>query len=160
MSVFVTVGTTDFVGLVESMCSDEIQRTLQSQGYSTINIQAGRHQCNVESCILKTTAFDYKDSIVPDMMKADLIISHAGAGTCLEALELKKDLVAVVNDSLMGNHQVELAEKLASEGYCDYATLSSLNSVLSNIKTKKKIIFPRQDDSLLSDFLRHRLEMD
>ncbi|XP_023322724.1 UDP-N-acetylglucosamine transferase subunit ALG13 homolog isoform X2 [Eurytemora carolleeae] len=99
-------------------------------------------------------------SIVPDMMKADLIISHAGAGTCLEALELKKDLVAVVNDSLMGNHQVELAEKLASEGYCDYATLSSLNSVLSNIKTKKKIIFPRQDDSLLSDFLRHRLEMD
>ena len=34
----------DFVGLVECMCSDEIQRTLQSQGYSTISIQAGRHQ--------------------------------------------------------------------------------------------------------------------
>lgn len=41
------------------------------------------------------------------------MISHAGAGTCIEVLQAEKTLAVIVNDSLMDNHQVELAEKLA-----------------------------------------------
>ena len=41
------------------------------------------------------------------------MISHAGAGTCIEVLQAGKTLAVIVNDSLMDNHQVELAEKLA-----------------------------------------------
>ena len=41
------------------------------------------------------------------------MISHAGAGTCIEVLQTGKTLAVIVNDSLMDNHQVELAEKLA-----------------------------------------------
>ena len=42
---------------------------------------------------------------------ADLVISHAGAGTCLEVLRLGKPLVVIVNKSLLGNHQVGLFAK-------------------------------------------------
>ncbi len=40
-----------------------------------------------------------------------------GAGTCLEALRASKKLIAVINDSLMDNHQQELFDKLKGEGY-------------------------------------------
>mmetsp|Transcript_24969 Transcript_24969/g.99164 ORF Transcript_24969/g.99164 Transcript_24969/m.99164 type:complete len:161 (+) Transcript_24969:227-709(+) len=47
-----------------------------------------------------------------EMAAAGLVVSHAGAGSLMEALALKKRVVAVVNAALMGNHQVELADAL------------------------------------------------
>ena len=59
----------------------------------------------------------FSEILTPDLLQditdADLVISHAGAGTCIEVLQAGKTLAVIVNDSLMDNHQVELAEKLA-----------------------------------------------
>jgi len=41
------------------------------------------------------------------MKKAQLVVSHAGSGSVFEALKLRKQLVVVVNDALMDNHQVQ-----------------------------------------------------
>ena len=56
------------------------------------------------------------------MERADLILSHAGAGSLLEALDIssstkptskqKKIVNAVINSKLMDNHQLELADEL------------------------------------------------
>ena len=51
---------------------------------------------------------------------ADLIISHAGAGSCLEALENRRRLLVVINESLMDNHQIELACALKECNYLEY----------------------------------------
>ena len=51
------------------------------------------------------------------MRAADVVISHAGAGSILEALELGKRLVVCVNDALMDNHQAELATALEARGH-------------------------------------------
>ena len=71
--------------------------------------------------------YRFKASLEEDMNNADLIISHAGAGSIMEGLEhcrrrnsqnqqkqfhdIKK-LVVVINDILMDNHQCELAYAL------------------------------------------------
>lgn len=46
------------------------------------------------------------------MKKADLIISHSGSGSLFEALALKKKVIAVINETLMDNHQLEIAQEL------------------------------------------------
>jgi UDP-N-acetylglucosamine transferase subunit ALG13 len=73
-------------------------------------------------------------SLVSEMERSDIILCHAGAGTLLEALEIaakssamttegltcknkKKIVNAVINSSLMDNHQSELAEELESRGH-------------------------------------------
>ena len=56
--------------------------------------------------------YDFKSSLEHDMCSADLILSHAGAGTVTEALKLQKRLVVVINTLLMNNHQTELAHAL------------------------------------------------
>ncbi len=45
-----------------------------------------------------------------------------GAGCILESLSLKKPLVAVINENLMDNHQMELSRQLAKDGHLVYST--------------------------------------
>jgi len=41
-----------------------------------------------------------------------LVITACGAGTLIECFSKRKALITVVNESLDGNHQNELAEKI------------------------------------------------
>ena len=123
-----------FDSLVTSVLSDPVLSCLSSLGCTSLTLQTGacaevtvpdlwRERINIET-------FQYKPSLsqvsvksgmtltiitdsYQDISEADLVISHAGAGTCIEVLTAGKTLAVIVNDSLMDNHQVELAEKLA-----------------------------------------------
>mmetsp|Transcript_16908 Transcript_16908/g.69046 ORF Transcript_16908/g.69046 Transcript_16908/m.69046 type:complete len:80 (-) Transcript_16908:2458-2697(-) len=53
--------------------------------------------------VLNVEAYDFKPSLHDDMIAADLIISHAGAGTMLESLRLGKRLVCGSPKSLGTN---------------------------------------------------------
>ena len=66
-----------------------------------------------------------------DMKSADLVISHAGAGSIMESLRLKKALIVVVNQDLMDNHQIELAEAMQEANYLRFCYVSGLVSVSS-----------------------------
>jgi beta-1,4-N-acetylglucosaminyltransferase len=39
-----------------------------------------------------------------------MVVSHAGAGSVMEALRLRKPLLVVTNDALMDAHQSELGK--------------------------------------------------
>ena len=70
--------------------------------------------------------------LVTEIEKSALVISHCGAGILLESLranktkEVKTKCVAVVNESLMDNHQSEIADALADQSYIVKATVSSV----------------------------------
>lgn len=130
---FITVGTTKFDLLCETILKPSVIRALMKLGCEEISFQIG--QSAIEPGVfvkegLKFHLFRMKDSLKDDINSADLIITHAGAGSCLEALYSKKPILAVVNEDLMNNHQNELATHLHSERYLYSCTCGTLENTL------------------------------
>ena len=61
---------------------------------------------------LQVETFQYAPNLEGYMRQAELIISHAGAGSLFEAMRMGKPLIAVPNPILMHNHQAELVSDL------------------------------------------------
>ncbi|KZF24232.1 glycosyltransferase family 1 protein [Xylona heveae TC161] len=53
-----------------------------------------------------------------------VVISHAGSGSILDGLRIAVPLIVVPNPSLLNNHQIALAEELASMGYVVHGKLA------------------------------------
>lgn len=111
---------------------------------STRKRRQPKHGGQGKNGIMQCAAYRFKPSIRQDMADADLIVSHAGAGSIMEGMELcassaptstwnegqlqqrndggggarrKKKLVVVTNAALMHGHQSELAEALGARGH-------------------------------------------
>ncbi|XP_055618501.1 UDP-N-acetylglucosamine transferase subunit ALG13 homolog [Toxorhynchites rutilus septentrionalis] len=144
-NVFVTVGTTKFEELIDKVTEPSVVNELRRMGCRTLNLQIGRGKDptiakELFANDIEVKFFDLKSSIADDIRQADLVISHAGAGSCIEVLSAEKPLVVVINENLMDNHQTELAEQLSKEGYLECCTLSTLSQALasSNLGQLKK----------------------
>lgn len=114
--LFVTVGSTKFPELIHQILSNEFISILLELEFTDLIVQAG--STSVPSMMtrgLDVQVYSYKPSILEDMRDADMIISHAGSGSILEALSMDKKLLVVINDLLMDNHQIELAQELSPE---------------------------------------------
>ncbi|XP_041076466.1 UDP-N-acetylglucosamine transferase subunit ALG13 homolog isoform X2 [Polyodon spathula] len=127
-SVFVTVGTTSFDELISCVTSEDVIQALRELGYGRLVLQIGRGAVQpvpYSSAQFTLEVFRYKDSITEEIRTANLVISHAGAGSCLETLGAGTPLLVVVNDQLMNNHQLELARQLHQDGHLYYCTCRS-----------------------------------
>ncbi|XP_003342343.2 UDP-N-acetylglucosamine transferase subunit ALG13 homolog isoform X1 [Monodelphis domestica] len=155
-SVFVTVGTTSFDELVACVSSRATLQILRRLGYRKLVLQIGKGRVVPDSFASTTFSlivYRYKNSLKEDIKRADLIISHAGAGSCLEALEEGKPLVVVVNEKLMDNHQLELARQLHKEGYLFYCSCSTLLELLRSVDLSSLRRFPPGKPEMFSEFL-------
>lgn len=143
-NIFVTVGTTQFDDLVEIIASDNILALLHRIQCKILKIQIGNGKWINETIIeraksqyeIKIECYNFKCNILSDIMSSDLVISHAGAGSCIEVLTSKKPLIVVVNDKLMNNHQTELAQQLFIDGHLLYCSPQSLAETLTNVDEK------------------------
>ncbi|XP_055321987.1 UDP-N-acetylglucosamine transferase subunit ALG13 homolog [Sitodiplosis mosellana] len=149
-SVFVTVGTTQFEDLVDVILSDEILTLLQSCQCKFLRIQHGAGKKinamkmeRVENRFgIKLDCYDFKANILSDITWSDLVISHAGAGSCIEVLTHRKPLIVVVNDKLMHNHQTELAQQLFIDGHLLYCSPHTLTETLADLNKKVTSLKP------------------
>jgi len=144
MKLFVTVGTTRFDELIREVCKESVLRAFVDYGYSDITIQIGTGEFEPPSTHnvsgLNLNFFRKKASIREDMEQADLIVSHAGAGSLFESLRMKKKVITVANESLMGNHQTELANALDHDGNVVSATILNFeNTILDKVLFHKRL---------------------
>ncbi|XP_058464478.1 UDP-N-acetylglucosamine transferase subunit ALG13 homolog [Malaya genurostris] len=145
--IFVTVGTTQFEELIEKVTESGVVNELRRMGCRKLSLQIGRGKDpviakEVFGSDIDVKFFDLKTNIEEDIQQADLVISHAGAGSCIEILGAEKPLVVVVNERLMDNHQAELAEQLFKEGYLLYCTPSTLSQTLAESDFNQLKKFP------------------
>ncbi|ORZ31352.1 glycosyltransferase 28, partial [Catenaria anguillulae PL171] len=164
--VFVTVGTTTFPALIAAVLNTATQLLLATHGYTHMVIQAGRSLADLmpisTDMPLAVTAYDYKPSLASDMERADLIISHAGAGCMIEALRSGRhprsgDVIVVVNDQLMDNHQDELARALHGLNYLVSCLPGELSDAIHMIHTIDLAPFPAQDVTRFPQLLQQTI---
>ncbi|KAI4372266.1 hypothetical protein MLD38_010515 [Melastoma candidum] len=137
-TVFVTVGTTSFDKLVMAADTDQVKRELRNKGYTHLVIQMGRgsyipQKNDGEDGSLVVDYFTFSPSIADHLKASSLVISHAGSGSIFETLRLGKPLVVVVNEDLMDNHQIELAEELAERKHLYCARPQTLSKTIANM---------------------------
>lgn len=114
MKIFITLGTTPFDGLIQ-YCDENIDHskyTIKAQ----ISNQALYHAKHFES-------FEYTNDIQGYYDWADVVISHAGAGSFYKLMEHKKKVIFVPNVTLKDNHQDDL---------CRYAEMNNFAFVLND----------------------------
>lgn len=136
--VFVTVGTTQFDDLITSILSESSLQQLKALKCKHLLIQYGTGRdvdaAAIESAVrcfgITVECYRLKNNISEDITSSNLVISHAGAGSCIEVLNAKKPLIVVVNENLMDNHQTELAAQLHADGYLLYCTPATLATTL------------------------------
>lgn len=139
-NVFVTVGTTQFDDLIDSVNSSQTASRLEDLGCTHLTVQFGagkQPDFSIHYQNILTESFAYKKSIQPDVVAADLVISHAGAGSIIETLNAGKPMVVVVNELLMDNHQTELAEQMFEEGHVLYCVPRKLSETLASLADKQ-----------------------
>lgn len=94
---------------------------------------------------LEITGFEFTNNIDPIIEKSKLIISHAGTGSILDTLRKSKPLIVVINDKLMDNHQVQIAQRFEAMEYvlsC-YPNSSEIINCLEKINEVKLQTFPQ-----------------
>jgi beta-1,4-N-acetylglucosaminyltransferase len=143
---FVTIGATAaFDSLIKAALSPPFLGALQASGYTDLVLQHGEEGrailedfdatdwIDIKATYgLTISGFDFKKQGLGQEMSAakgqnggaeGVVISHAGSGTILAALRIAVPIVVVPNPDLLDNHQVELAEALAAQGYVVHGRL-------------------------------------
>lgn len=141
--ILITLGTQDksFIRLLE-----EVERLIKINIIKgEVIVQAG--STKYESPNMKIFDLIDKDEFDNLMDEADYIITHAGVGTILSALLKNKKVVALPRlkkyQEHVNDHQIELVENFAKEGYIlganDVSELESLLKKLPNFEPKNYI---------------------
>lgn len=125
MNILVTVGTTAFDELI-SFVDEELG------GLNTLNIVA-QISSSAKYTPRNITYFDFSDNFDSYVESADMIITHAGAGSVYSFLERRKRLVVVPNMTRADSHQLELAQYVYNKNFAmSCFDLSDLNRCVFN----------------------------
>lgn len=107
MNIFVTVGHTYYNSLFKA-----VNEQLSPEKYSVVNqISTGSYRPE------KHSYFKFTENVEMEIEKADIVITHAGAGSVYHLLELGKPIVVVPNFERVDEHQKDLADFVSQNNY-------------------------------------------
>lgn len=134
--LLITVGTTEFDELLEKLDNELFLDSLQKFGFKDILIQRGRGSYRFHNIVDEGSGVDewtgvdrcgigikfriirFHDDLSSLIQWSSFVIGHAGAGTILDVLCESRPILVVVNHTLQGNHQEELAKAIGSHPLC------------------------------------------
>ncbi|KAI2605804.1 glycosyltransferase family 1 protein [Hypoxylon fragiforme] len=153
---FVTIGASaSFQPLIAEVLSPDFIAKLRAARFTHLIVQYGPDlRCfdaakpapeglNDNNSLI-VTGFAYKESLRKEMelttaketsvfvREKGLIVTHAGSGSILDALDFDTTVIAVPNPSLMDNHQSEIATEMENEGFLIQGKLGSLATLIND----------------------------
>ncbi|KAE9377958.1 glycosyltransferase family 1 protein [Stipitochalara longipes BDJ] len=159
-----TGATAAFPELVQAALRPDCLQTLADNGFTKLIFQCGdtfnlfNNMIPVDLKGLDVEAFDFKAAGLNQEMrecqardgvsKKGLLICHAGAGTILDGMRLGLSLIVVPNESLLDNHQGELAEELEAQGYATHSSTKGLAKAIEIACKKEDKVWVGQNASL------------
>ncbi|XP_011192014.2 UDP-N-acetylglucosamine transferase subunit ALG13 homolog [Zeugodacus cucurbitae] len=162
--IYVTVGTTRFDELIREVVSARALDVLVRRGCQKLVIQYGhgRPVQNSENILrdygITVEQYDFKLEMPrTDILNAGLVIGHAGAGTCMDILNHGRAGIIVINDRLMDNHQIELAQQLSDEGYLYYSNIEGLVETIKQANLEE--LKPYEKRNNMESFVKYLNEM-
>ncbi len=129
-SIFITVGTTPFDELIQ-FCDEHID-TSKFKVFAQISSASIYKPKYIEF-------IDFTNNIQDLYRDADIIISHAGAGSVYNLLELNKKVIFVPNFTMKDNHQEDICRFIKDNNYATVINVRDnidLNKLLLSITTK------------------------
>lgn len=124
MNVFVTVGTTPFNELIKSV--DEVSYNFDSWSF-TYQISEGDYFPK------NGKSFKFVQNIDCFYKNADIVITHAGAGSIYRLLELRKKIIVVPNLVRVDKHQIDIANFMEKNEHA--LVLSDFKNTFNTIKS-------------------------
>lgn len=164
---FVTIGATaPFDDLLRALFRPSFLQALHEAYYTELRVQYGKEgQAVYEECAsgllniakkglgIEISGFGFNtDGLAEEMLAAKghptarekgeasegVVISHAGSGSILDALRISLPLIVVPNNALLHNHQVELAEELATQNYVVHGKLDKLAEAIPQVEALRE----------------------
>ena len=136
--ILVTLGTQDksFERLLKAVDKEIINGNIKDE----VIVQAG--YTKYESKNMKVFDYVEEEDFKEYVKKCDLMITHAGVGTILNAMENGKKIIVAPRLSKYkehnNDHQIEIAEEFEKEGYVIYLkNMKDLGETIKNIKKFK-----------------------
>lgn len=151
--------TVPFNDLVSGI-TRELVTSLKDRGIETVSIQYGHADSAFRdgpANISGVSGFAFDPDLIRRIKRARLVISHAGTGSILDTLRDNPGtpLIVVPNESLMDNHQLEVANQLQPR----YLLVSKVENLTETVKkaldTKFEVLAAAQSiDNVILDVLK------
>jgi beta-1,4-N-acetylglucosaminyltransferase len=155
-----------FEELIKASVSRLVLNALASLGFDEIIVQYGKgekafqdYRKQLEGVTVK--GFDFTTSLGDKIDQCDLVISHAGTGSILDALRAHKPLIVVINANLMDNHQQEIADEFRSQGYLltSEATEVELARTIQESSTFQFAVIPPANTIKIASIIDHEADV-
>lgn len=146
LGTFVAVFRRPLIEL-EKLCKEGIinEDVIVQSGYTTFD----------ESIHLKLTPFFNPQELTALHLKARLIITHAGTGSIMNAMRLKKKTIAIArlakHNEHVDDHQIEILEEFAHSGYIlPWRELDDISTVLVKAEQFKPARFESGNSKIIN----------
>ena len=127
MNIFVTVGSGSFDDLIEKVDS--------------LNLKEHQITCQIGNGKYTPRNFDFftlKANLHKEIKQANIVITHAGAGTIFPLLEINKKIIVIPNCQRIDKHQLDLANYLNKNELAEVCfDLENLQLSLDNALSKQ-----------------------
>ncbi|KAK8869512.1 hypothetical protein IAR55_000078 [Kwoniella newhampshirensis] len=164
-TLLVTVGSTLFPSLTNEILSPPLLAKLSSLGIQRLIVQYGCADLPSDLGIevdgagngtglirgMQVEVMRFSERFEDLVRRSEAVISHGGSGSILTTLRRRPavPLLVVPNESLMDNHQAELADEMGEQGYLMVSRVEELEQklpmFLSEEWTKGIKPFPEMD---------------